>query len=125
MVSYNVVVGDTVTKVVVRLFSLDPESIFAKRELIVFLSTVFVTVPLCLYRDISKLARISFLSLLCVVFILITIFTRMGSMADIVPEHPDSWRFANWDVIPAIGIMAFGKALGSKASTSKLIDCFF
>jgi hypothetical protein len=25
------------------------------------------------------------------------------------PNTADSWRFANWGIIPAIGIMAFGK----------------
>lgn len=25
------------------------------------------------------------------------------------PTPSDAWRFANWDIIPAIGIMAFGK----------------
>lgn len=25
------------------------------------------------------------------------------------PSTEDSWRFANWGIIPSIGIMAFGK----------------
>lgn len=84
MVSYNVVVGDTVTKVIVRITGIDQDSIFAKREMIVFIATLLVTIPLCLYRDIAKLAKISFLSLVCVGFILIAIFVRMGSMSEIV-----------------------------------------
>ncbi|XP_074039521.1 putative sodium-coupled neutral amino acid transporter 11 isoform X2 [Leptinotarsa decemlineata] len=107
MVSYNIVVGDTVTKVIMRLLGIGSDSFFAKREVIVFIATIFVSVPLCLYRDVAKLAKISFLSLICIVFILFSIFVRIGYISDIVPQHPDSWRFINKDIIPAIGIMAF------------------
>lgn len=84
MVSYNVVVGDTVTKVIVRISGTDQTSVFAQREVIVFVATLLITIPLCLYRDIAKLAKISFLSLVCVAFILIAIFVRMGSMSEVV-----------------------------------------
>ncbi|KAJ8939336.1 hypothetical protein NQ318_005697 [Aromia moschata] len=102
MVSYNIVVGDTVTKVIGRLLGVD-----VNRELVVLIATLFVTIPLCLYRDVARLAKISFLSLICIAFILFSIFLRIGPMSDIVPQHPDSWRFINKDIIPAIGIMAF------------------
>ncbi|XP_057664123.1 putative sodium-coupled neutral amino acid transporter 11 [Diorhabda carinulata] len=107
MVSYNIVVGDTVTKVIVRLTGIGPDSIFAKREVIVLIATIFITIPLCLYRDVAKLAKVSFLSLICIVFILFSIFMRIGPLSDIVPQHPESWSFINKDIIPAIGIMAF------------------
>ncbi|XP_072392712.1 putative sodium-coupled neutral amino acid transporter 11 [Diabrotica undecimpunctata] len=107
MVSYNIVVGDTVTKVIIRLTGIGPDSFFAKREVIVLIATFLITIPLCLYRDVAKLAKVSFLSLICVVFILFAIFLRMGTIGDIVPSHPDSWKFINKDIIPAIGIMAF------------------
>ncbi|CAG9769925.1 unnamed protein product [Ceutorhynchus assimilis] len=107
MVSYNVVVGDTVTKVIVRLTDIEPDNIFANREVIVLIATIFITVPLCLYRDISKLAKISFFSLVCIGFILFSIMFRIGKVSEIVPDHPHAWRFFNSDIIPAIGIMAF------------------
>lgn len=107
MVSYNVVVGDTVTKVIVRLLGLSHDSLFAKRQITVLFATLIITIPLCLYRNVSKLAKISFLSLVCIAFILFTIFVRMGSMAHRVPEHKASWAFFNTDIVPAIGIMAF------------------
>ncbi|KAJ8953683.1 hypothetical protein NQ314_007291 [Rhamnusium bicolor] len=106
MVSYNIVVGDTVTKVIVRLTGIK-ESIFVSREAIVLIATMFITIPLCLYRDVAKLAKISFISLVCIAFILFSIFLRIGEISDTVPQHRDSWRFINKDIIPAIGIMAF------------------
>lgn len=84
MVSYNVVVGDTVTKVIVRLTGIDQSSVLAKREIIVLIATLFITIPLCLYRDVSKLAKISFMSLVCIGFILFSIFVRIGTVSDIV-----------------------------------------
>ena len=84
MVSYNVVVGDTVTKVLIRVTGLDPDNFFVKREVVIFLATLLVVIPLCLYRNVAKLAKISFLSLVCVGFILFAIFVRMGSMSSVV-----------------------------------------
>ncbi len=51
MVSYTVIVGDTVTKVVVRLVATDPSaSVFASREFISLVTTIIVTLPLSLYK---------------------------------------------------------------------------
>lgn len=84
MVSYNIVVGDTVTKVIIRLIGIEPDSLLANREIIVLIATLFITIPLCLYRDIAKLAKVSFLSLICIVFILFSIFMRMGSLSKVM-----------------------------------------
>ncbi|XP_078038057.1 uncharacterized protein LOC144470595 [Augochlora pura] len=108
MVSYNVVVGDTVTKVLIRVTGMSETSIFAHRQVVIFFATVFITIPLCLYRNVARLAKISFLSLVCVGFILLAILIRMGTMASIVPSQEDSWRFANFPgIVPSVGIMAF------------------
>ena len=51
MVSYNVIVGDTITKVVARLFMTSNDSSFlVSREFILLVSTALVTLPLSLYR---------------------------------------------------------------------------
>ncbi|KAK9884207.1 hypothetical protein WA026_005158 [Henosepilachna vigintioctopunctata] len=107
MVSYNIVVGDTVTKVLIRLTGMATTSFFAKREVIVLLANLFITIPLCLYRNVSKLAKISFLSLICIVFILFSMLVRIGEMSHKVPDNQASWKFFNNDIVPAIGVMAF------------------
>ncbi|KAF3424956.1 hypothetical protein E2986_09392 [Frieseomelitta varia] len=108
MVSYNVVVGDTVTKVLIRVTGISETNIFAHRQVVVLFATVCITIPLCLYRNVARLAKISFLSLVCVGFILLTILIRMGTMSAIVPSQEDSWRFANFPgIVPSVGIMAF------------------
>ncbi|CAK9807859.1 Putative sodium-coupled neutral amino acid transporter 11 [Anthophora plagiata] len=108
MVSYNVVVGDTVTKVLIRVTGMSETSIFAHRQVVIFFATLCITIPLCLYRNVARLAKISFLSLVYVGFILLAILIRMGTMSAIVPSQEDSWRFANFPgIIPSVGIMAF------------------
>lgn len=80
MVSYNVVVGDTLSKVLVRIVpSWGATSMGAVRFGVVFVVTVFVITPLCLYKNVSRLARASFLSLVCVVIILFAVICRMLS----------------------------------------------
>ncbi|KAL1128999.1 hypothetical protein AAG570_013531 [Ranatra chinensis] len=107
MVSYNVVVGDTVTKVLIRVFSLEPWSLFARRDIVVAMATLFVSIPLCLLKDLARLARASLLSLVFIIFILMAVFIRLISLGPTIPSTLDSWQFYNWGVIPAIGIMAF------------------
>ncbi|XP_055374532.1 putative sodium-coupled neutral amino acid transporter 11 [Condylostylus longicornis] len=107
MISYNVVVGDTLSKVLVRFVPSWGSSMGAVRLLVVFFVTVCIVIPLCLYKNVSRLARASFISLACVVFILFAVIIKLISGEYNVPDTPDSWRFANVDVIPATGIMAF------------------
>ncbi|XP_068082105.1 putative sodium-coupled neutral amino acid transporter 11 [Anabrus simplex] len=107
MISYNIVVGDTITKVLIRMTRVQPTSLLASREFVIGLATIFITAPLCLFRDIANLAKISFLSLVFIAFVLISILIRMIFPFTYVPLTEDAWQLFSWDVIPAIGIMAF------------------
>ncbi|XP_059614175.1 putative sodium-coupled neutral amino acid transporter 11 [Phlebotomus argentipes] len=108
MISYNVVVGDTLSKVLVRLMPSWGSSMGAVRAAVVFVVTISVIVPLCLYKNVSRLARASFLSLVCVVFILFAVLCKLISGEyNVVPDTQNSWEFANSDIIPATGVMAF------------------
>ncbi|XP_029725724.1 putative sodium-coupled neutral amino acid transporter 11 [Aedes albopictus] len=108
MISYNVVVGDTLSKVLLRLVPSWGTAMGPVRFGVVLVVTVFVVIPLCLYKNVSRLAKASFLSLACVVIILFAVVYRLmaGDYA-VVPDTPESWRFAHTDLIPAVGIMAF------------------
>lgn len=79
MISYNVVVGDTLSKVLVRFFPSWGSSMGAVRLGVVFFVTVGVVMPLCLYKNVSRLARASFISLACVVFILFAVIIKLLS----------------------------------------------
>lgn len=79
MISYNVVVGDTLSKVLVRLIPSMGVSMGAVRLGVVFIVTLCVTVPLCLYKNVSRLAKASFISLACVVFILLCVIYKLMS----------------------------------------------
>lgn len=110
MVSYNVIVGDTVTQVVVRLLVSNPAtSVLANRDFIAFLTTVFITLPLSLYRDIGKLAKASFVSMIFILFIVATVFWRMYTFhgtINVPDEH--TWEFANPSgMLQAISIITF------------------
>jgi solute carrier family 38 (sodium-coupled neutral amino acid transporter), member 11 len=80
MISYNTVVGDTLSKVLVRFIPSLGTSMGTVRFFLVFLVTLvsvcwlfnqmsidriyslqFVTTPLCLYKNVSRLAKISFI----------------------------------------------------------------
>uniref|UniRef100_A0A8W7P3J9 Putative sodium-coupled neutral amino acid transporter 11 n=1 Tax=Anopheles coluzzii TaxID=1518534 RepID=A0A8W7P3J9_ANOCL len=108
MISYNVVVGDTLSKVLVRFVPAWGSSMGMVRFGVVLVVTIFVVIPLCLYKNVSRLAKASFLSLACVVLILMAVVYRLLSGDySVVPNTPESWRFAHSDLIPAVGIMAF------------------
>ncbi|KAI8128432.1 hypothetical protein FF38_10022 [Lucilia cuprina] len=107
MISYNVVVGDTLSKVLVRLIPSWGTSMGAVRLGVVFFVTVGIVVPLCLYKNVSRLARASFISLACVVFILLAVIINLISGDYKITDTAESWKFANSDVIPATGIMVF------------------
>ncbi|CRL06852.1 CLUMA_CG019497, isoform A [Clunio marinus] len=108
MISYNVVVGDTLSKVLVRFAPSLGTSMGAVRFFIVFLVTLFVTTPLCLYKNVSRLAKISFISLVSVLLILLAVIYKLfnGDYAN-VPRPDDAYTFVQPDILSATGIMAF------------------
>lgn len=76
MISYNVVVGDTLSKVLIRFAPSLETSMGLVRFGVVFAVTVCIVIPLCLYKNVSRLARASFISLACVVFILFAVIIK-------------------------------------------------
>ncbi|KAI1898285.1 hypothetical protein AGOR_G00070750 [Albula goreensis] len=107
MVSYNIITGDTLTKVFQRIPGVGPDHIFAERHFIILLTTVLFTFPLSLYRDISKLGKVSLLSVVLTLVILITVIIRAATLGPQIPPTENAWSFAHWNAIQAVGVMSF------------------
>ncbi|KAL5007098.1 hypothetical protein ScPMuIL_015904 [Solemya velum] len=108
MISYNVIMGDTVTKIIVRIGGDSlMTTVLGNRQFIIFLATVLVTLPLSMYRNIARLSKWAFVSLVLVVFIIISICIKLGVFTKNIEPTPDAWNFANYNITQAIGIMAF------------------
>ncbi|XKL63259.1 hypothetical protein PGB90_005623 [Kerria lacca] len=107
MISYNIIVGDTLPKVLMRLFSLSLNSIWVRRDFVIGIATLLVTVPLCLMKDLVGLARASFLSFFLIIFIMISLFIRIDSLSEVVPHSADAFSFLSLNIFTAFGIMAF------------------
>lgn len=103
MIGYNIIIGDTLTKVFVRVFSL--EHVFANRYFIISLVTVMISLPLSLYRNVSKLVKIAVISLILLAVIMFVVIIRLGTYD--VPSTPGAWQFAQPNFSESIGIMAF------------------
>ena len=80
MVSYNVIVGDTITKVIVYYADLDFGSFWSRREVFIVLTTLFLTLPLSLHRGMAKFARFSFAALCVIVFVLCAVVARFFTL---------------------------------------------
>ncbi|MEJ1278192.1 solute carrier family 38 member 11 [Cricetulus griseus] len=107
MISYNIITGDTLSKVFQRIPGVDPGSLFIGRHFIIVVSTVTFTLPLSLYRDIAKLGKISFISTILTTVILGIVMTRAVSLGPNIPKTEDAWVFAKPNAIQAIGVMSF------------------
>ncbi|XP_032968264.1 putative sodium-coupled neutral amino acid transporter 11 isoform X2 [Rhinolophus ferrumequinum] len=107
MISYNIITGDTLSKVFQRIPGVDPENFFIGRHFIIVLSTVAFTLPLSLYRDVAKLGKISLTSTVLTTLILGIVMTRVISLGPHIPKTEDAWVFAKPSAIQAIGVMSF------------------
>uniref|UniRef100_A0A673NCQ6 Putative sodium-coupled neutral amino acid transporter 11 n=1 Tax=Sinocyclocheilus rhinocerous TaxID=307959 RepID=A0A673NCQ6_9TELE len=103
MISYNIITGDTLTKVFMR--------IQGERHFVILMSTLLFTLPLSLYRDIAKLGKVSLLSMLLTLVILITVVVRAATLGPQIPASDDAWVFARWNAIQAVAVMSFGEVL--------------
>ncbi|XP_029788854.1 putative sodium-coupled neutral amino acid transporter 11 isoform X1 [Suricata suricatta] len=107
MISYNIITGDTLSKVFQRIPGVDPANLFIGRHFIIVLSTAAFTLPLSLYRDIAKLGKISLLSTVLTTLILGIVLARVVSLGPYLPKTEDAWVFAKPNAIQAVGVMSF------------------
>ncbi|XP_073663730.1 putative sodium-coupled neutral amino acid transporter 11 isoform X1 [Tursiops truncatus] len=107
MISYNIITGDTLSKVFQRIPGVDPENLLIGHHFIIVLSTVAFTLPLSLYRDIAKLGKISLISTVLTTLILGIVMARVVSLGPHIPKTEDAWIFAKPNAIQAVGVMSF------------------
>ncbi|XP_068602741.1 putative sodium-coupled neutral amino acid transporter 11 [Brachionichthys hirsutus] len=107
MISYNITIGDTLTKVFQKIPGVGPDHILAERHFVILLSTAVFTLPLSLYRNIGKLGKASFLSLALTLIIVIIAAIRATTLGPQIAPTEEAWVFAKWNAIQALGIMSF------------------
>nr|XP_040057290.1 putative sodium-coupled neutral amino acid transporter 11 [Gasterosteus aculeatus aculeatus] len=107
MISYNITIGDTLTKVFQRIPGVGPDHILAERHFVILLSTLLFTLPLSLYRNIEKLGKVSFLSMVLTFIILVIVIIRAATLGPQIPPTENAWVFAKWNAIQAVGVMSF------------------
>ncbi|XP_071762383.1 putative sodium-coupled neutral amino acid transporter 11 [Centroberyx gerrardi] len=107
MISYNITTGDTLTKVFQRIPGVGPDHILAERHFVILVSTVLFTLPLSFYRNIGKLGKVSFLSMVLTLVILITVIIRAATFGPEIVPTENAWAFAKWNAIQAVGVMSF------------------
>ncbi|XP_035030770.1 putative sodium-coupled neutral amino acid transporter 11 [Hippoglossus stenolepis] len=107
MVSYNITTGDTMTKVFQRIPGVGPGHILAERHFVILLSTLAFTLPLSLYRNIEKLGKVSLLSMVLTLTILIIVIIRSATFGPQILPTENAWAFAKWNAIQAVGVMSF------------------
>ncbi|KAM3607770.1 uncharacterized protein V6R79_013608 [Siganus canaliculatus] len=107
MVSYDITIGDTLTKVFLRIPGVVPGNILAERHFVILLSTIAFTLPLSLYRNVEKLAKVSFLSMMLSLTILIIVIIRAATLGPQILPTENAWVFSKWNAIQAVGIMSF------------------
>ncbi|XP_042302950.1 putative sodium-coupled neutral amino acid transporter 11 isoform X2 [Sceloporus undulatus] len=107
MISYNIVTGDTLTKVFQRIPGVDQDNFFFGRHVIILCATIIFTLPLSLYQNISKLGKVSFISLILTVIILVVGIIRAITFSGHVSQTENPWVFARPNAIQAIGVMSF------------------
>ncbi|XP_023932089.1 putative sodium-coupled neutral amino acid transporter 11 [Lingula anatina] len=106
MTSYNIIAGDTIEKIVYRTASESVKnSVLGNRQFILFLFTIFISMPLSCYRNIAKLSKFSACAILSISFVTVFIMVRAVTMAREVPKTDDAWIFAEDGIVQAMGII--------------------
>uniref|UniRef100_A0A8C3LDR2 Putative sodium-coupled neutral amino acid transporter 11 n=1 Tax=Chrysolophus pictus TaxID=9089 RepID=A0A8C3LDR2_CHRPC len=88
-------------------FIVGSENVLIDRRFIILFTTIIFTLPLSLYRDIAKLGKVSLVSLLLTVVILVIVMVRTTTLGPQVPKSENAWIFAKSNAIQAIGVMSF------------------
>ncbi|XP_069841236.1 putative sodium-coupled neutral amino acid transporter 11 [Dendropsophus ebraccatus] len=107
MISYNIITGDILPKIFQRIPGVTSRSILADRRFAILSTTIVITLPIALYRNMQRLGKVSLMSLLLTVIVLLIVITRASSLAFTIPQTEEAWVFAKWNAIQAIGVMSF------------------
>jgi sodium-coupled neutral amino acid transporter 11 len=112
MCAFNVIIGDTIPQVIefVFLFMGDHAvlSLFINRQFIICLTTVLVSFPLSLHRDIVKLSKSSGFALISMgVIVVSVVFRSVGVDASLRGSSLDVFSLMKPGVFQAIGVISF------------------
>ncbi|CAH2305645.1 sodium-coupled neutral amino acid transporter 11 [Pelobates cultripes] len=107
MVSYNIITGDILPKIFLQIPGVTPESILAERHFAILLTTVIITLPIALYRNMEKLGKVSLVSLVLTTIVLLIIIIRTSTLTSIIPPTADAWVFVKSNAFQAVGVMSF------------------
>nr|XP_034986815.1 putative sodium-coupled neutral amino acid transporter 11 isoform X2 [Zootoca vivipara] len=107
MISYNIITGDTLTKVFQRIPGVDQDNLLIGRHVIILCVTIIFTLPLSLFRNISKLGKVSLVSLILTILILVFGIIRAITFSAQVSQTENPWVFAKPNAAQAIGVMSF------------------
>jgi len=72
--------GDTLPHVIAWLFPGVADTFLANRQFVILASTLLISYPLCLYRNIESLSRASAIALVSMVLIILTVVVRGPAM---------------------------------------------
>ncbi|CAH1790438.1 unnamed protein product, partial [Owenia fusiformis] len=107
MVAYNVIIGDTITKLVKRAGGeAIKNSVLTNRHFIVFLATLFVTLPLSLYKNIAALSKWGLASIVLISSLIVFIIIKLALMGNSIPDVEGDWDFGKGSFVVAITIMS-------------------
>ncbi|CAF2724897.1 unnamed protein product [Rotaria sp. Silwood2] len=106
LISYNIIIGDTITKVLHRLWPTIPH-LFQNRYIIIFLCSCCVTLPLSLYRNIAKLSQVSLTGLILVLTTVVILIKRGYDTIPFISSEVRNLRPVNTNIAESIGVMAF------------------
>lgn len=88
--------------------------------------TLFVSYPLSLYRDISKLAKTSALALVAIIVIIVSVVIEGPQQPSEIRGDPAlMFNLINDEVFQAIAVISFGKKKRKKRGDISLIYIFF
>ncbi|XP_075687219.1 putative sodium-coupled neutral amino acid transporter 11 [Rhinoderma darwinii] len=107
MISYNIITGDILPKIFQRIPGVTAGSILADRRFAILSTTIVITLPIALYRNMQRLGKVSLMSLLLTVIVLLIVITRASSFTWTIPHTDGAWVFANRNAIQAVGVMSF------------------
>ncbi|KAE8215664.1 hypothetical protein CF327_g1054 [Tilletia walkeri] len=80
MCAFCVVIGDTLPHVITWLFPGTTGSFLSNRQFVILSSTLLISYPLCLYRNIESLSKASAIALISMVLIITTVVVRGPAM---------------------------------------------
>ena len=107
LLTYNVILADTCTKVVNALLGFMNSEVEIHRRIILLMLTLIIIIPISMTTNVKRIFKWSLVSLVSASFVTVFVAVKLFTLSNQVPQTYNAFKFLNINLLQAVAVMTF------------------